>query len=231
MSQIEIMIETERRLVIRCVGSRRARAAEWELNQDAFAALLARLDPDPERAGAAYVRICQRLSKFFECRGCAAPADLADETINRVARRLAEGAEIRAAEPLPYFYGVARNVLREDQKSRAHQLLPLADLRPEEHPSENPQQTSDHEQTRWERERRLECLTSCLRELPDTARRLLLEYHRGEKRARIEHRQELAARLGITANALKIRVHRLRAALERRVNELLTCETNPELSH
>ena len=83
------------------------------LTREGLEALLAFLDPDRDRAGEKYQQIRQRLVKMFECRGLTPPEEPADETMDRVARRLAEGEHVRAGEPMAYFHGVARNVLRE----------------------------------------------------------------------------------------------------------------------
>ncbi len=72
-----------------------------------------------------------------------------------------------------------------------------------------------------EAEREYECLESCIAELPPEGRELVLEYYRSERREKIDRRKELAARLGIAPNALRIRVHRLRAALQECVRECL----------
>ena len=45
-------------------------------------------------------------------------------------------------------------------------------------------------------------------------RKLVLEYYRGEKKAKIDHRRSLAEQYGIALNALRIRAHRIRAALQ-----------------
>ncbi len=199
----------------------RTRRKNRELSQTAFRALLTRLDEDPERAAGRYVELCKRLGKFFECRGCDAPETLADETINRVALRLAEGEEIRSDTPTPYFYGVARNVLREWQEARARQFIPLSELSPTEHPSTYPDEINQELDAQHETEHRLDCLMHCLQELPNEVHLLLLEYYRHHHRARIENRKRMASRLGITVNALKIRIHRLRAKLEKKLNERL----------
>src|SRR5215216_3042901 len=81
---------------------------EWGLNEGALNKLLALLDSDPERAGEKYEKIRRKLITFFECRGCASPADQADETIDRVTRRVDEGQPITAEDIPRYFYGVAR---------------------------------------------------------------------------------------------------------------------------
>ena len=64
------------------------------------------------------------------------------------------------------------------------------------------------------RQQRLDCLDQCLGQLAADDRALILEYYRGVQRAKIEQRRELAARLGVTANALSIRAWRIRDKLE-----------------
>jgi len=100
-----------------------------ELSQSAFDRLLAQLDPDAQRAGEKYQTVQRSLAKFFECRGCATPFELADETLNRVARRLEEGETIYAGEFASYAYGVARNVLREHARGPEPRSRPLDSLR------------------------------------------------------------------------------------------------------
>jgi DNA-directed RNA polymerase specialized sigma24 family protein len=65
------------------------------------------------------------------------------------------------------------------------------------------------------REQRLECLDRCLGQLEPAQRDLIVEYYRGTGRQKIEARRNLAARLGISMNALSIRASRIRDALER----------------
>ncbi len=198
----------------------RQKGAAWEMTAEAFRALLAQLDADLDRAGEKYLLLRQKLAKFFERRGCHTPAEMVDETINRVARRLAEGKEILAGEPVRYFYGVARNVLREYRESRARQSCSLDDISQAEHPCHDPVEVLARAEFRDLYERRLEKLESCLAQLPPAHRDLLLRYYCGEQRERIDGRRELAARLGITLNALKIRVLRLRKSLARRISDL-----------
>src|SRR5262245_43479522 len=82
------------------------------LSPRSFEKLLAFLAPDREAAGWRYEAIRRRLVTFFECRGCPRPEDLADEVIDRVARKVEEGGAV-IPSPEAYFYGVARNVERE----------------------------------------------------------------------------------------------------------------------
>jgi RNA polymerase sigma factor (sigma-70 family) len=207
---------------------------KWELNASAFSLLLAQLDPDWDRAGEKYTLICKKLVKFFECRGSAIPADLADETINRVARSLQQGKEIHATDPALYFYGVARNVLREAYNGHEQNFISVDEVALRDHPSDDPGQNIDRAHECYLHERRLECLEQCLQELPPEARALFLAYHQGERRSRIEHRRAIAKHLGITVNALKVRVHRLRNTLRHRINNLIATfpsETNLNSDH
>src|SRR5256885_4134102 len=65
------------------------------LTGEAFSKLLARLDPDRERAGEKYEDLRRTLIRFFEWRGAPFPEEQTDETFNRVARKLDEGIGIK----------------------------------------------------------------------------------------------------------------------------------------
>ncbi len=55
---------------------------------------------------------------------------------------------------------------------------------------------------------------TCLKKLSDDSRELIVAYYREQRRAKIKLRKELAERLGIPLNALRIRAHRIRTKLE-----------------
>lgn len=186
----------------------------WELTPAALASLLAFLGPEEEAAARAYERIRRRLLKIFEWRGCDRPEELTDETFDRVARKLAEGLEVEADDPLRYFCGVAyrvfKEVLREEQKGRSA----LAEIRRLPPPA-----AADPEA-----ERRLGCLDACLGEVEPAQRDLVLRYHAGDGRERIDDRHALAEELDVPLNALRIRVHRLRVKLEACVRACLSAK-------
>ena len=181
------------------------------LTTESFDALLAQLAPDRERAGELYETIRHKLVRLFEWRGCASPEDLADETINRVARRLAEGIELRSNDPYGYFCGVAHLVYKEvlRRAAREHRAIESGDWPP-------PSSLADDEPS----DERLECLRRCLQQLPADQRDLVLRYHQGENN--IRNRQALADQMGIPMNALRIRVHRVRRKLESCVHSCLS---------
>lgn len=149
--------------------------------------------------------------KYFECRGCIPSLELADETINRVARKLAEGAEIREDSFLSYFYGVARNVFHEHLRSPDRNQPSVDLLMPHQHPSGNPIEPRDQH---IELEAQLACLDACAERLLPETRKMILSYYEGKERARIENRRRLAEGLGVPMNSLRIRVHRVREKLE-----------------
>ncbi|MET0624249.1 MAG: sigma-70 family RNA polymerase sigma factor [Pyrinomonadaceae bacterium] len=182
---------------------------ERPVTQAAFDSLLSWLDPDRERAAEKYEQIRRRLIILFTCRGRLDAEDLADETINRVTVKADEVARSYVGDPSLYFYGVARNVYREALRQRPH---------PAPAPPPDPAET---EQT----EREYDCLMRCLGELPEPSRELVLGYYHDDRSAKIDHRKELAARLGVAQNALRIRVHRLRATLQECVNRCLARTT------
>src|SRR5882724_2197817 len=98
----------------------------WVLTQEAFDGLLASLGEDRESAGERYLEIRSNLIRFFQWRGSPFPEDHADETINRIAKRISEREEIR--NPASYFLGVARMLLLEINRERIRQEQALNEL-------------------------------------------------------------------------------------------------------
>lgn len=195
------------------------RTKAWVLTEAAFDQLLSCLGADHESAGRKYENIRCKLLSYFESRGCLSPEDLTDETINRVARRVSQGREIWTTDPANYFFGVARNVLREYWGAPERQTVPLEHLSLPTQAYEHPGSFIGAEA--WTVELRLEALEKALSELPTECSELIIEYYHGERGDKIRNRQNIAKRLGIPANALRIRVHRIREKLEARVLECL----------
>jgi DNA-directed RNA polymerase specialized sigma24 family protein len=176
-----------------------APAREWALTQEAFDGLLAWLDRDSHTAARKYEQIRRSLIRFFETRRCVAPDAYADQVIDRVARRLSQGAEVYAADPYFYFQGVAQRVFQEYLRG-SH--TPIAVPRPLPEDAARMQ-------------RRLECMERCLESLPAETRAMMVEYCAVDKASKKRQREAIAARLGMTVNSLRIRVHRVREQLER----------------
>lgn len=194
---------------------------EWELTDEAFDGLLEHLSSDRGQAGELYEEIRRKLIIFFEFRGCFAPDEEADETINRVARRILEGQLIHTPNVASYFYGVARNVLREYWKTDDREPEMFQAGTHDVPSSGTPDELHEQESKRIEQERRLECLERCLEALPEASRRMIFLYYRDEKGAQIKTRQMLAEELGIPDYALRLRVSRVRAKLDVCINNCL----------
>jgi DNA-directed RNA polymerase specialized sigma24 family protein len=180
---------------------------EWQLTEEAFNLFLSWLDNDQETAGKKYEGIRHRLIVMFDSRGCAQSEDLADETINRFIRRLPAIID-SIKDPIPYLHVVASNLYLEYIQK---QSLPL----PENHSEKT--LSADDDNT----ERVHECLDKCLSKLESKDRALVLDYYQKDKQAKIDFRKELARRWGLTANALRIKVHNIRTALHKCINDCL----------
>jgi DNA-directed RNA polymerase specialized sigma24 family protein len=174
------------------------------LSPEQFDTLLHRLGPDRELAGTRYEQLRRRLITLFDYRGCPHPEELADETLDRAARRLEEmGTEFVGSDPARFVYGVAWNVARESFRRRSTVSLPERWEGPG--PAEPPGAEDE------ERERM--CLDRCLDRLLPAERRLVLAYFEGERGARIRRRSELATELSLSLNALRLKIHRLNGRL------------------
>lgn len=187
----------------------------WEPTEKAFAKFLHWLDEGANSDGQRYLEVRRRLELYFDRKNCVEPTELADETLNRVARKLDENGEITGVAPLQYCYITAKFVfleaLRADKRAPFHRPLPAA----------NSSNLSGQSATLLEadggsdrKEKIAECLQCCLEKVSSAERDLIVEYYRGQQRSKIERRAALAARLGVTANALSIRACRVRQRLE-----------------
>ena len=181
--------------------------SKWVLTREALVRFLACLDSNVDRAGERYEEIRLRLVKFFDWRGSHLPEECADETINRVIRKLDSGENLRDIET--YCLGVARLVFLESLRRPEQKQIDLTVA------SEiaSPSIPSNSEQQR--------CFDRCLNTLPPESRLLILEYYQDEERKKINNRQNLADRLGVSLNALRSRTQRIRERLERCIAQCL----------
>ncbi|HYV04049.1 MAG TPA: sigma-70 family RNA polymerase sigma factor [Blastocatellia bacterium] len=170
---------------------------DWLIDEASFERLLHWLDPDLEMAAQQYEIIRRKLIMFYSSRRCFFAEDLADETFNRVARRLSQIKEHYIGNPQNYFFGVARKIyleyLRSSSVQKSLSFLELPSL-----PSAN-----------HEAEELFAHLDECLDQLPPKDRELILTYYQRNGRDKIDNRKMLADELGISISALRIRVHRI----------------------
>jgi RNA polymerase sigma factor (sigma-70 family) len=183
------------------------------LTQAAFDQLLAHLHEDRASAAEKYEHLRQALITFFAFRGATDAGELADETINRVAGRLTEGAAVFTGDPASYFFGVARNVWRE-MLARPVKLEALDEtLPPGAGSTPDPHTLLLETEHRAASERRLGCLEKCLQGLPPQDREMIVEYYQGTGGEKIESRQALADRFGISLKTLRNKTTLLRTRI------------------
>lgn len=165
--------------------------------------MLAWLHPDREVAGKKYEDIRRRIIRIFICRGCQEAEDIADETFNRVAVKVREIVASYDGDPTPYFFAVANRVHQEYlRKKRTPVVQPV--------PSESVDQEIE-----------FECLEACMQELPMESRELILQYYQEERQTKITERKQLADKLGLAPNALRMRTYRIRTILYQCVQNCL----------
>jgi DNA-directed RNA polymerase specialized sigma24 family protein len=157
--------------------------------------LLQVFDLDPGRAAEKLRYVCARLVRYFRWRRLRDPEDLAQEALCRGFGRILDGVQV-GPNPIRYFYGIARNIAHEVRKDAAKgvtidldavmlSLLPI-DYR-------NPDASI--------------LLDQYLSHVSPEEADLLIRYH-------MEDRAKLAADLGITDRALRVRAFRAKARLD-----------------
>lgn len=193
----------------------RSTRTEWVLTSEAFARFLFCLDGDAERAGEKYEVIRRKLMKIFDWRGAHFPEECADETINRVVRKLESGETIRDIPT--YCHGIARLVFLETLKKPENRRVSFDELNFVAAPPSSSEEESAQQQ----------CFTRCLNELPVENRQLILRYYEDEQRDKINNRQAMADRLGLPLNALRSRAQRIRNKLEHCITNCLGGPLSP----
>lgn len=179
-------------------------------SEEGLARLLAALDADRERAGERYLVLRRKLVAFFDWRGAPAPDESADRTLDIAGQRIAGGEKVRSVSN--YCVGIARLVLLEALRNRERERSAIQALAVRLDTS-----AQDDDALR-------DVFEHCLEALPADGRDLILTYYTGEGRARADARRRLAARLGISVSALRLRAYRVRVALEAAVSVALEGE-------
>lgn len=166
------------------------------INEEAFNRLLCRLEPGYSSPNGKYTHFRYKLIKFFAWRRCEDPEGLADETIGRLINNINAGREIHADNAYSYIYAIAVNLFKEYLREKKKNQQVFENLLP------------DYIQVS---EAVRDCRRLCLQGLSEDKTQLLEEYYSDEK-----SREELARRQGISLNALRLQVHRIK-------NELRGC--------
>ena len=138
-------------------------------------------------------------------KGLSDAEDLADETINRVMKKLPEIRDTYVGEKVKYFHGVARYIILEVRRRKevASDEVQVVSVAPDVHTDE------------------YDCLLKCLRFLAREKRELILDYYIYDGRDKIAQHQRMAGELGITEGALRGRAHHVRGNLEKCIQQCI----------
>jgi DNA-directed RNA polymerase specialized sigma24 family protein len=133
-----------------------------------------------------YSRLRRKLILFLNSRGCREAQQLADEVVMRVVQAVSQGRDIQDIEA--FAFGIAKNLFA-DWVAELQRPIPWSPV----HASASSP--------------RARCLEGCLRKLSTSDRELVEAYFVDRQR------KSLAAALGVSVNALRIRVCRLKGEL------------------
>jgi hypothetical protein len=171
------------------------------MSQDDFDRLLRWFGPDRGISGKKYLETHERLTRLFHFNGCNRPEDLADEVMNRVAKK-PPSLENPNSDHIAVLLGFGRNVLHEYWRERAF-IDEACDL------SEEPSGTDETAiKELWALG-----LEICLGRLGDNNRVFLLEYYHYEPGGKISHRRTMAEVRHTTLNALRLKACRLKSVV------------------
>ena len=158
--------------------------------------LLAVFSADQDRAKEKYWALYQKLVRYFGWNRTVDPEDLAQEAFLRGLRRLRQGQEITSENPENYFFGIARNLVRESWRILREEQFAC-------HASE-PDPCLFRALNRMEQ---LVFLKECLHGLAQDDLEMILAYLGG-------HGDEWAREAGMRPSTLRSRVHRARKRLQ-----------------
>jgi len=168
---------------------------ESDFGQNVFDKLFKLLEPDAPSIEEGFRQCRFKLIKFFVYRYCEDPESLADETVGRLLKNVHAGRELLPDNPYRYVYAIAMNVFRENVRAKKKGEV-LDDI---EQVGELPvpEEADD-------------CLRQCMEQIPAEKRELLERYYLDEG-----SREAILQEQGLTLNALRLKVHRIKNGLWR----------------
>ena len=181
------------------------------MNREVLDKVLCLLDPDKEQAALEYARLHERLTRFFEWNNANDPRALADEALDRLGRRgLSADAETGVRSASSFALGIARYLLQEERRRQSRD----AEAR-------RSWAAATGESSSAELEKMDEAMQRSLAKMKPDNRKLLEAYYRHTASQKIKAHRNLASQYGLSLNALRNRVFRLRKELESSVRSYL----------
>jgi hypothetical protein len=178
-------------------------SSRWTLTTAALTTLLSHLDPDLDRAAERYAELRRRIEKLFLWWGSSLSSqELADRTLDRLARKLEDGAAIADQALGSYMRSMAWLIFQESLREGQRELKALQTSAVSQQPA-----SEEDEET-------LRALDASLAELGDQDRHLVLAYYGSQNNSTIEARKRLAVELDLSPTALRTRALRIRRRLE-----------------
>ena len=183
-----------------------------ELN--GFRGLLARLDPDPVKAWEAHEDLRKKLIAYFEHNHFPDPDELAEEALDRIAKR----PDVQSLQNIVEFaFGVARN-LRKESLRKASQRAEVPDMELIEDTSRGNGSLEDAVINRLSEARKLQCFQKSMQNLSAEERAMVRRYYPAENGDLEAQRLNLAADLGISVGTLRTRMARIKERLQEDFN-------------
>jgi DNA-directed RNA polymerase specialized sigma24 family protein len=167
--------------------------------------LLSLLHTDEAQAAVEYHNLHQRLTRFFDWNNAQDPMALADEAIDRLAKRATDPDRTEGVQHISAFaLGIARHMLQEE----ARRQQKMAEINRHWRAMElvRTQETGA--------EAIEDALQQCLGKMQPERRRLIEAYYSYSPSEKIKIHQQLAESEGLSLNALRNRAMRARQELE-----------------
>lgn len=174
-----------------------------EVAKESFDTLLDWLSNDRDEAGARFEQIRDGLIRYFRLKGCHEPELLADETMNRVIRRIDELDLKTGASPTSIFYGFASKVFLEYIRTEKNRSIQIDETFESVFVQTVPPSS----------DAAIDCLRECMNDLDLVDGKLIVEYYSEEKQAKFELRRQIAAQNEIAMGTLHTRIHRIKGTL------------------
>jgi DNA-directed RNA polymerase specialized sigma24 family protein len=176
------------------------------VQKEMFKELLNLLNPDEAKAAVEYHNLHQRLTRFFDWNNGQDPMALADEVLDRLAKRAVEPDVKEGVRNTSAFaLGIARHLLQEEVRRQ----IKMAEI------SRHWQAMESTRIQETESEPLDNALQHCLGKMQPERRSVVEAYYCFEGAEKIKVRQRLAEAEGLSLNALRNRALRARQDLEK----------------